>query len=100
MLVIDDEEDVLNVLEKRLSGQGYVILKASKGREAVEIDKKEISNLIVLDILMPDMDGGDITQALKKDEMAKDIPVILLSCLYTKKDEAEKGHLAGKNFLS
>ncbi len=99
VLIVDDEQDVLNVLEKRLSGEGYVVSKASSGREAIEIAKRETPNLIVLDVVMPDMDGGSVAQVLREDERTKDIPIVFLSCLYTKKDEEKGGHSVGKNFF-
>lgn len=99
ILIIDDEEDILKVLEKRLGDAGYGVVKATSGKEGIEKAKEELPGLILLDILMPDMDGGEVAQALRDDPATKDIPVIFLSCLYTKNEEKQEGHKLGKNFF-
>ena len=99
VLIVDDEEDVLVVLGKRLYKAGYQVAKARSGHEGVEKAKKELPNLIILDILMPDMDGGEVIKVLKEDAATKDIPVIFLTCLYTKQDEKKEGHLVGKHLF-
>ncbi len=99
ILIVDDEEDVLAVLEKRVSGAGYQVIKANSGLDAVAKAKKELPDLIILDVLMPGMDGGDVASTLKQDDATKGIPIIFLSCLYTKKDETDEGHLIGENFF-
>lgn len=99
ILVIDDEKDVLDVLEKRLSVAGYRVIKADNGKEGIEKARSEAPDLILLDILMPDIDGGEAARILKEDSLTKDIPVIFLTCLYTKNDEVQSGHLSGANFF-
>lgn len=99
ILLVDDNEDVLEVLGKRLYNAGYQVIKAKSGREAIEKAKRELPNLIILDIFMPDIDGGDVAQSLKEDAAMKDIPVIFLTCLYTKQEEKREGHLIKENFF-
>lgn len=99
ILIVDDEQDVLEVLGKRLLGAGYQVIKAQSGQEAITKAKNELPNLIVLDIIMPDMDGGKVAHILKECETTKDIPVIFLTCLYTKQDEKAKGHRAREGFF-
>lgn len=99
ILVVDDEEDVLKVLEKRLSSSGYQVIKVKNGQEAIEKAYQELPNLILLDIFLPDMDGGEVAQQLRGNENTKDIPVIFLSCLFTKEDERKGGHLRAGNFF-
>lgn len=99
ILIVDDEPDVLEVLGTRLSLAGFEIVKARSGSEAIAKAKKELPNLIILDILMPDIEGDDVAQVLKNDAATKDIPVIFLTCLFTRQDEKEEGHLVGKNIF-
>lgn len=99
VLIVDDEPDVLEVLGKRVKDAGYEVIKAQSGQEAIERAKKEVPNLIVLDVVMPNMDGGEVAHILKECESTKDIPVIFLTCLYTKQDEKAKGHRARETFF-
>ena len=98
ILIVDDQKDVLKVLDKRLSGAGYLVIKAENGKDALLLAKAERPNLIVLDVIMPEMDGAETAAILKKDPETKDIPVIFLTCLFTEKDEKE-GHLVGGKYF-
>lgn len=99
ILVVDDEEDVLKVLGKRLSNAGYQVITAKDGEEAIKKAWQELPDLILLDIFLPDIDGGGVAQQLKEKASTKNIPIIFLSCLYTKDDEKREGHLRGGNFF-
>jgi len=99
ILIIDDEEDVLLVLGKRLTGAGYQVVKAKNGKEGIEMAKKEKPSLILLDILLPDIDGGEVGRLLKSYDKTANIPVIYLTCLYTKNDEKTLGHEMGANLF-
>jgi CheY-like chemotaxis protein len=99
ILVVDDEVDVLYLLEKRLSGAGYRVLTATNGREAIDIARREKPQLIVLDILMPVLDGSQTAASLHDDPQTKDIPILFLTCLFTKREERLEGHELGKNFF-
>lgn len=100
ILVVDDETDVLKVIDKRLSGAGYSVLKALCGRDAIDIAKRERPDLILLDILMPGMDGGEVAAALRSEPLTKDIPVVFLTCLVRKGEEESVGEGAGKYFVA
>lgn len=99
ILLIDDEEDVLAILGKRLSGAGYQVVKAKSGQEGIDTAKRELPDLILLDILMPDMDGGEVWRILKEEEKTQYIPIIYLTCLYTKADERREGHETKTSFF-
>jgi len=99
ILVVDDEKDILTILDKRLSKEGYEVIKADNGMDAMRLAKTEQPDLIVLDIIMPDMSGSEVAERLKKDAATKNIPVMFLTCLFTKKDEIEKGHEIAGNFF-
>ncbi len=99
IMVVDDEPDDLKVLEKRLSEAGYSVVAVSESKEVLSKAKKEMPDLILLDILMPGIDGAEIGRRLKDDPETKDIPVVFLTCLFTKKDEAAMGHVVGGNIF-
>jgi len=100
ILVVDDEPDILMLLGKSLTKAGYFVLKAQSAKEAIAIAKKELPNLILLDIVMPGIDGAKAAEILRNDPLTKDIPVIFLTCLFTKEEE-KKGHAhAGRYFVA
>ena len=75
----DDELDALKVIKNALVANNYSVVTTSKAKEVLSIAQKEIPDAILLDIVMPDMDGYQICELLKQDEKTKDIPIILLT---------------------
>ncbi len=78
ILVVDDEVSIRRILETRLSMIGYTVVTAADGDEALAAYKKELPNLIILDIMMPKLDGYGVCQEIRKDS---DIPIIMLTAL-------------------
>ena len=76
ILVVDDEKDIRNLLEIYLLNEGYKVLKASDGKEAIELIENEDIHLVVLDVMMPKMDG---MEACKKIREKLNIPILMLS---------------------
>lgn len=66
ILLVDDEPDILEILEYNLSQEGYQIVTASNGKEAVAKAKKELPHLIILDVMMPEMDGIEACEHIRK----------------------------------
>ena len=90
ILIVDDNPGMLKVLNKWLGVAGYDVLEAWDGRMGLEKAKKELPDLILLDILMPAMDGREFVKHLQADPTIKDIPVIFVTvCIDLEKD---KGH--------
>ncbi len=79
ILVVDDEEDIVYLLREALQDEGYQTFGAFNGQEALEIVQKEKPDLILLDIMMPKIDGYSLNQQLKKHQETHDIPVIVIS---------------------
>ena len=79
ILVIDDELDILTLAIARLETSGYNVLKAETAEEGLAILKKKRPDLILLDILLPGMQGDELCRMLKKDSRLKSIPVILFT---------------------
>jgi PleD family two-component response regulator len=83
ILVVEDDFDISNMLRIYLNGQGYTVEVAPKGGEALSATKKQLPNLIVLDINLPDMSGYDVCRELRTTTRTSHIPIIFL----TQKDE-------------
>ena len=100
ILVVDDDIVTLNMLKTTIAGAGYEVLPAASGREALRISKEHSPFVIVLDIMLPDVDGGEVANILKKDPKTKDIPIIFLSSLISEKDEKTGNKKDLYSFLS
>ncbi|OQX56163.1 MAG: hypothetical protein B5M53_02890 [Candidatus Cloacimonas sp. 4484_209] len=87
ILVVDDEQDILELISIILSEKDTVVYKAKDGLTAIDIARKEKPDLILLDVMMPEMDGWEVLKILKIDEIAKDIPVVILTCKTETKDK-------------
>ncbi len=95
ILIVDDERDALFVLEKELAARGYAVIAADNGKDAMVLAKSKRPDLIILDLEMPDMYGGDVTRMLREDPETKDIPVIFLTGTFPKEDEGKEGRMVG-----
>ena len=97
ILIVDDEKDLLLMLEKRLTAEGYSVLTADNGKDAITIAKAKSPDLIILDVLMPGMGGGEVAEKLKDNSRTKNIPIIFLTALFTRKEEYAKNHIVADN---
>jgi len=79
ILIIEDEEIMINLLQKKLSQEGYNVSVARNGEEGLRLIKETMPDLVLLDIIMPKMGGLEVMEAMQKDEKLKDIPVIIVS---------------------
>lgn len=77
ILVVDDEKNILKLYQAELEDEGYTVITANSGREAMDIFESENPDLVTLDILMPDIDGIQILRQMK--ERKPDIPIIMLT---------------------
>lgn len=79
ILVVDDEEVIVGLLKDILEREGYQVHCGRSGREAVEIAMKVHPDLIIMDIVMPDLDGYGATELIKQNPTLQDVPVIFLT---------------------
>lgn len=79
ILVVDDEVYILHILDFSLGAEGFEVITASNGEQAVEKARHTQPDLIVLDVMMPVLDGYETCRRLKRDVHTKDIPIILLT---------------------
>ena len=83
ILVIDDDEAILEIITQSLNTSGFVTLSAQSGKEGLEIAAARKPDAIILDWMMPEMNGNEVLKTLKNDNALKNIPVMML----TAKDE-------------
>jgi sigma-B regulation protein RsbU (phosphoserine phosphatase) len=87
ILIVDDDEDILDMVDLSLTADGFDVITARNGPEALRRVKEEMPDLILLDISMPDMDGHEVMERLKGDRRTSSIPVIMLTAASDKKDK-------------
>lgn len=79
IMVVDDEEDILFIVKETLSREGYTVVTAHSGPEALKRVKKEKPDLILLDVMMPELTGWETCKKIKEDKDTKDIMVTMLT---------------------
>jgi CheY-like chemotaxis protein len=102
ILLVDDDADLGILLKTKLEKtERYKVTYTTNGAEALKLAQKESPDLIISDIDMPDMDGGDFNFALSENEKTRDIPVLFHSSLVSKSDvERSGGIIGGKQMVS
>ena len=100
ILVVDDTKENLRILVDALGEEGYQVRPALSGRIALEAARKEAPDLILLDILMPGMDGYQVCEALKADPRLSDVPVIFISALDETADKMKGFGAGGVDYIS
>jgi DNA-binding response OmpR family regulator len=100
LLLVDDNVTNLQVLQQTLDGRGYKLLVAKNGPGALTIAQKAKPSLILLDIMMPEMDGYEVCRRLKADPETQEIPVIFLSALTDTEDKVKGLDLGAVDYVS
>ena len=84
ILVVDDEEELLDLIAKSLSNEGYEVTTVTTAEDAMDKAKTLLPDLILIDIILPDMEGPEAVRALGEDSLTGNIPVIFLSGIITR----------------
>lgn len=79
ILVVDDEEDILELVRYNLVREGYTVVCAATGEEALKSAASDPADLIILDLMLPGMDGLEVARRLKQNPVTKDTPIVMLS---------------------
>jgi PAS domain S-box-containing protein len=87
VLVVDDDPDIALVCALQLEGAGFAVLEAGTGRQAVETARTEVPSVILLDYMLPDLDGVEVMRQLKDDPATRDIPVVMLTARTHERDQ-------------
>ncbi len=91
VLVVDDDSNIRSLLQQELTEAGYSVRLAEDGRKALALIREETPGLVILDVMMPEMNGFDVAAVLKNDPATMDIPIIILSIL----EDKERGFRLG-----
>ena len=89
VMIVDDDEDARDLIESMLSGEGYELIKVSNATEVGLKAAQLTPDLILLDFLMPDINGFDVCKALRDNELTRSIPIMAVTCL-SKEDDIER----------
>lgn len=90
VLIIEDDKFLRDLLARKLKKEGYSVFEATDGNEGLELVKTKKPHLVLLDLILPGMDGFDVLAEIKRNPETSNIPVIILSNL-GQKEEIEKG---------
>jgi len=100
ILIVDDEVDILNLVQFNLNNEGYFTETAETGEEALKIARTTAPHLIVLDLMLPGIDGLDVCRLLKNDKRTEDIPIIMLSAKGSEKDVIEGLEIGANDYVT
>jgi len=99
ILLVDDDLTLREMYEERLKAEGFEIVQANNGEEALSRAKEVKPNVIMLDIMMPKINGFDVLKELKSDPELKDIPVIMLTALIQEVDRIQGKKLGAFDYI-
>jgi DNA-binding response OmpR family regulator len=99
ILIVEDDDAISNMYQTKLKQQGYNVLIASDGYQGLETAKKEKPDLILLDVILPQIDGFSVLEELKKIKETKDLPIIMLTNLSTNEDKDKAEKLGATNYI-
>ena len=100
ILVVDDERDLLDLIEYNLKKEGFKVLKAENGEEGISKAKVHRPDLILLDIMMPKMDGLEAVEIMRKDDDLKKTPIIFLTARSDEKTEIDGLNKGGDDYIT
>lgn len=100
ILCVDDEPVNLKLLQATLNPHGYEVITAASGREALEKLREQRIDLVLLDVMMPEMDGFEVCRRIKDDAKVRDIPVVMITALTSKQDRITSIEAGAEEFLS
>lgn len=100
ILIVDDEPHILRTLEDLLAAEGYIVYKAADGKKALEQADAMLPDLIILDVMMPKLDGFEVLKRLKKSDKTMDIPIIMLTVKSTTQDVEQGIRLYAEKYIS
>lgn len=100
ILVVDDEQDLLDLIEYNLRKEGFEVIKAENGLDGIAMAREYKPNLVLLDIMMPQMDGIEVCDRMRDDSELKNIPIIFLTARSDEKTEVEGLNKGADDFIT
>ncbi len=99
ILIVEDDLMISSIYKSKFEMDGFIVVVANNGAEGIELAKKEKPDIIMLDIILPQVDGFSVLEKIKKDKQTKLIPVIMLTNLSTEEDAAKGKELGAIDYL-
>ena len=100
ILIVDDEQDIIELIKYNLKNEGYAILTAQTGEQAVKIAEQSQPDLMVLDLMLPGIDGLEVTKYLKNNEQTRDMPIVMLTAKGEESDIVTGLELGASDYIS
>lgn len=100
ILVVDDEPDILELITYNLKNEGYGVLPAQSGEQAIQIVRQSHPDLVILDLMLPGIDGLEVTKNLKNDEKTRDIPIVMVTAKGEESDIVTGLELGANDYIS
>ena len=94
LVYVEDEREMIDLVRLILGRRGFEVIGANGGRDGLETIRRELPDLVLLDLMMPDMDGWDVYQQMKADEATRNIPVIVVTAKAQSIDKVLGLHIA------
>lgn len=100
ILIVDDDDFNRKLLGAQLAGEGYAVRSAAGGEEALAAVSEQLPDLILLDVMMPGIDGFEVTRRLKMDSRTSSIPIVLVTALEDRESHIKGLEVGAEEFLS
>jgi len=100
ILIVDDEEDILELIRYNLKNEGYHVLVAQTGEAAIKMARQSRPDLLILDLMLPGMDGLEVTRYLKNNESTQDLPIVMLTAKGEESDIITGLELGANDYIS
>jgi len=100
IFIVEDEEDILDLLKYNLTREGYTVASASDGAEAVKAIQRKMPDLILLDLMLPGLDGLEVCRMLKKDQRTEAIPIVMVTAKGTETDVVAGLELGAQDYIA
>jgi two-component system, OmpR family, response regulator VicR len=94
LVYVEDEREMIDLVRLILGRRGFEVIGANGGRDGLETIRRELPDLVLLDLMMPDMDGWDVYQQMKADETTRNIPVVVVTAKAQSIDKVLGLHIA------
>src|SRR3954469_12765712 len=100
VLIVDDDPDILRLVSYNITQAGFEVIAASTGRKALEIAQKQHPDLIILDVMLPDVDGMEVCRTLRQQSPSRKIPIIMLTARGDEIDRVVGFELGADDYVS
>ncbi|MFH2060568.1 MAG: response regulator transcription factor [Pseudomonadota bacterium] len=100
ILIVDDEEDIIELIKYNLKNEGYMVLTALTGEKAIQLARQSQPDLMILDLMLPGIDGLEVTRYLRNNEATHDLPIVMLTAKGEESDVVTGLELGANDYIS